>query len=92
MSPFLELRVQLYIDQSACDRAVAKTLLDLEQVCACLIIMKGMANYEGVSDVQIPIPIIHILRAKCAPVAASIGVPQGTNAVFAVLNGRRMGE
>ena len=66
--------------------------LKAEVLVSDLIIMKGMANYEGVSDVQIPIPIIHILRAKCAPVAASIGVPQGTNAVFAVLNGRRMGE
>jgi uncharacterized protein with ATP-grasp and redox domains len=66
--------------------------LKAEVLVADLIIMKGMANYEGVSDVQIPIPIIHILRAKCIPVAESIGVPQGTNAVFAVLNGRRMGE
>ena len=63
-----------------------------EVLVSDLIIMKGMANYESVSDIQIPIPIIHILRAKCIPVADSIGVPQGTNAVFAVLNGRRMGE
>ena len=57
---------------------------------ADLIIMKGMANYESVSDIPIPIPVVHILRAKCIPVAKSVGVPQGTNAVFAVLNGRRM--
>ncbi len=57
---------------------------------ADLIIMKGMANYESVSDLTIPVPVIHILRAKCVPVARSVGVPQGTNAVFAVLNGRRM--
>ena len=56
MSPFLELRVQLYIDQSACDRAVAKTLLDLEQVCACLIIMKGMAMPKGVERITPAFP------------------------------------
>ncbi|MBR4504242.1 MAG: DUF89 family protein [Candidatus Methanomethylophilaceae archaeon] len=55
-----------------------------------LIIMKGMANYESASEKTLSVPVIHILRAKCVPVAKSVGVPQGTNAVFAVLNGRRM--
>ncbi len=55
-----------------------------------LVIMKGMANYECTSEVSLPVPVIHVLRAKCLPVSRSIGVPQGTNAVFAVLDGRRM--
>ena len=55
-----------------------------------LMIMKGMANYESTSEAKVPVPVIHVLRAKCRPVSDSIGVPQGTNAVFAVLNGRRM--
>ncbi len=57
---------------------------------ADLVIMKGMANYECTSDESIPVPVMHILRAKCVPVAKSIGVPLGTNVVFAVQNGRRM--
>ncbi len=57
-----------------------------------LIIMKGMANYECSSDKAISVPIVHILRAKCKPVSESAGIPIGCNAVFAVLNGRRMSE
>ena len=55
-----------------------------------LVIMKGMANYECTSEVSLPVPVIHVLRAKCIPVSRSIGVPRGVNAVFAVLEGRRM--
>ncbi|MBR2092668.1 MAG: hypothetical protein IJ904_01225, partial [Candidatus Methanomethylophilaceae archaeon] len=55
-----------------------------------LIIMKGMANYECTSEMAMSVPIIHVLRAKCKPVSESAGIPIGSNAVFAVLNGRRM--
>ncbi len=55
-----------------------------------LIIMKGMANYECTSEMAMSVPIIHVLRAKCKPVSESAGIPIGNNAVFAVLNGRRM--
>ena len=57
-----------------------------------VIIAKGMANYEAVSDETVPIPIIHAFRVKCGPVSDSCGISVGTNAVFAVLNGRRMEE
>jgi len=49
---------------------------------SCIIIAKGMGNYESLSDEPLPVPIAHILRAKCIPVASSIGVPVGTNVVL----------
>lgn len=49
---------------------------------ACVTIAKGMGNYESLSDESLPSPVAHILRAKCGPVARSIGVPVGTNVVL----------
>ena len=49
---------------------------------SCVVIAKGMGNYESLSDEPLPVPIAHILRAKCIPVASSIGVPVGTNVVL----------
>lgn len=47
----------------------------------CVIIAKGMANYESLSDEALVVPIAHVLRAKCVPVANSLGVEVGTNVV-----------
>ncbi len=53
-----------------------------EEIESCgLIIAKGMANYEATSGRSLPVPIAHILRSKCAPVARSLGVPQNVNVV-----------
>ncbi len=53
-----------------------------EEIESCgLIIAKGMANYEATSGRSLPVPIVHILRSKCAPVAGSLGVPQNVNVV-----------
>ena len=53
-----------------------------EEIESCgLIIAKGMANYEATSGRSLPVPIVHILRSKCAPVARSLGVPQNVNVV-----------
>jgi hypothetical protein len=49
---------------------------------SCVVIAKGMGNYESLSDERLPVPVAHILRAKCIPVASSIGVPVGTNVVL----------
>lgn len=54
---------------------------------ACVIIAKGMGNYESLSDDILSAPIVHVLRAKCLPVASSIGVPVGTNVVLARMPG-----
>ncbi|MCQ2078679.1 MAG: ARMT1-like domain-containing protein [archaeon] len=52
-----------------------------ELASAGLLITKGMANYESLSDYDMPVPVVFLLRAKCAPVAASLNVPVGTNVV-----------
>jgi uncharacterized protein with ATP-grasp and redox domains len=45
---------------------------------ADVIISKGMANYEALSDEGFR-PIAYLLRAKCEPVARSIGAKKGWN-------------
>ena len=48
---------------------------------AGVLITKGMANYESLSERDLGLPIAFLLRAKCEPVAASLNVPVGTNVV-----------
>ena len=48
---------------------------------ADLILAKGMANYESLSDQDAGIPKVFILRTKCEPVAKSLGVPADINVV-----------
>ena len=57
-----------------------------EEIRGCgLIIAKGMANYEATSDRRLPVPIVHILRTKCRPVASSLGVPENINVVRVIM-------
>ena len=56
MPPFPELRVQLHVDQCACDRAVTKALLDLEQVRTSLIVMKSVGMTEGMESIATAFP------------------------------------
>ena len=46
MSPFLQLCIELNIDEGTCDRAVAEALLYLEQIRTGLIVMKGLGMAE----------------------------------------------
>ena len=46
-----------------------------------LIIAKGMANYESMSDQDFGVPKVHILRTKCSAVARALGVPENVNVV-----------
>lgn len=46
-----------------------------------LVIAKGMANYESLSDQDVGVPKVFILRTKCGPVARSLGVPVDINIV-----------
>lgn len=48
---------------------------------AGLLLAKGMANFESLSETDLPVPVAHLLKAKCLPVADSFGVPVGTNVV-----------
>ena len=52
-----------------------------EIASADLMIAKGMANFESLSDQDVPVPVAFILRSKCAPVADALGIPVGVNAV-----------
>jgi len=45
---------------------------------ADLIVAKGMANFESLSDAPFR-PIAYLMRAKCAPVARAIGARKGDN-------------
>ncbi len=47
---------------------------------ATLVIAKGMANYESMTERPTLIrPVLFLLRTKCVPVARSIGVDRGSN-------------
>ena len=59
-------------------RKIGKELRD-EMESACLIISKGMANFESLGDETLGAPIAYLLKAKCAPVASEIGVRVGSN-------------
>jgi len=47
---------------------------------ADLVIAKGMANWESLSETDIA-PIAYLLRTKCSPVATSMGLKKDINAV-----------
>lgn len=51
-----------------------------------LIIAKGMANFEALSETGIG-PIAYMLRTKCAPVADNIGLKKDINAVKLIQKG-----
>ncbi|MEZ0393763.1 MAG: ARMT1-like domain-containing protein [Desulfurococcaceae archaeon] len=44
---------------------------------AGLVVAKGMAHYEYLSEVDVGRPVLFLLVAKCEPVAASLGVRKG---------------
>lgn len=56
---------------------------------ADLIIAKGMANFESLSETDLS-PIAYMLRTKCSPVASAMGLKKDINAVklFQGGNGR----
>ena len=56
-----------------------------------LIISKGMANYEALSERTWP-RIAYLLRVKCRPVSESIGARQDTNVISLIENGNRKGR
>lgn len=59
----------------------AKDDLKEELDRADMMICKGMANYESLSDQDAGMPKVFILRTKCGPVARSLGVPESINVV-----------
>lgn len=55
---------------------------------ADLIIAKGMANFESLSETDLG-PIAYMLRTKCSPVANAMGLKKDINAVKLFHGGRR---
>ncbi len=53
---------------------VSTKVLDVVEECD-LVISKGMANYEYLSDVEdlLSKPVLYVLMAKCRPIAVSLG-------------------
>lgn len=45
---------------------------------ASLVIAKGMGNYETLTEYPARPPVAHLLKAKCGPIARSLGVPIGS--------------
>lgn len=62
------------------DPEVMDESLCTEMENAELIISKGMANFEALSDYDFT-PIAHVMRAKCWPVARAIGARKDDNVV-----------
>ena len=57
------------------------TELKNEITGAGLIIAKGMANFESLSDQTVDVPVTYMLRSKCVPVANALGVETEKNVV-----------
>lgn len=58
-----------------------------ERLRSCdLIIAKGMANYESLSETDIG-PVAYLLRTKCDPIADSLGLKKDINAAKLLLEG-----
>ncbi len=45
---------------------------------ATLVIAKGMANYESLSDERDLPPVAYLMSIKCGPIGADIGIPVGS--------------
>ena len=43
-----------------------------------LVISKGMANYESLSEYRDLPPVAYLMAAKCEPIAEEVGVPKGS--------------
>ncbi|MDD1719543.1 MAG: ARMT1-like domain-containing protein [Methanoregulaceae archaeon] len=57
--------------------ALPRPISDAMQSCT-LIISKGMANYESLSEYTNLPPVAYLMAAKCPPIAEEVGVPLGS--------------
>ena len=51
-----------------------------------IIVAKGMANYETLTEIEYKIPIVHLLIAKCQTIAESLNINRGEMAAILVQN------
>ncbi|HID16993.1 TPA: DUF89 family protein [Candidatus Bathyarchaeota archaeon] len=52
-----------------------------ELLSSDLIVAKGMAHYESLTEESVKVPVAYLLVAKCSPVARSLGVKVGNGAI-----------
>jgi uncharacterized protein with ATP-grasp and redox domains len=57
---------------------------------ADLIVAKGMANWESMTETPAPCPTMYVFRTKCEPVASSIGAPENQSIAFLVKKGWKL--
>jgi uncharacterized protein with ATP-grasp and redox domains len=55
-----------------------------------VIIAKGMANWETLTEVPAPCPLMYLFRTKCEPVARAVGAPMGVNIAKLVPKGWKL--
>jgi uncharacterized protein with ATP-grasp and redox domains len=65
---------------------VSREFLDAYR-SADVILSKGMANWETLTEYEAPCPTLFLFRAKCEPVAAAVGVPLRENVAKLVPRG-----
>jgi len=54
------------------------------------IISKGMANWETLTEVPAPCPLMYVFRTKCSPVAKAVGAPMNVNIAKLVPKGWKL--
>lgn len=57
---------------------------------ADIIVAKGMANWETMTETPAPAPTIYLYRTKCEPVAKAVGAPEGESIAFLVEKGWKL--
>ncbi len=55
-----------------------------------LIVAKGMANWETMTETPAPCPTLYVLRTKCDPVARSVGALENQSIAFLVEKGWKL--
>jgi len=57
---------------------------------ADVILAKGMANWETMTETPAPASTIYLYRTKCEPVAKAVGAPEGESIAFLVEKGWKL--
>ena len=55
-----------------------------------IIVAKGMANWETMTESPAPCPTMYLFRTKCEPVANAVGAPEGESVAFLVEKGWKL--
>ena len=55
-----------------------------------LILAKGMANWETMTETPAPCPTMYLYRTKCEPVATAVGAPEGESIAYLVEKGWKL--